>query len=47
VAEVGWELLECAFSSKPPLAPGSSWSISMDVFAIGDNDDDFDRSTVE
>jgi RNAse (barnase) inhibitor barstar len=46
VAEVGWALLDCSFNSKPPLAPGSSWGISMDVFAIGDNDD-FDRTTVE
>ena len=45
-AEVGWALLESAVSSMPTLAPGTSWRLSMDIFAVGDGDD-FDRPAVE
>jgi hypothetical protein len=33
--EVGWALLECAAGSMPSLAPGTRWSIELEVFAIG------------
>lgn len=45
-SEVGWALLEAAFSSMPTLAPGTSWRISMDVFVLGEGED-FDRPAVE
>ena len=41
-AEVGWALLESASASMPTLAPGTTWHVSIDVFAVGDGDD-FDR----
>ena len=43
-AEVGWALLDCKAGYMPSLAPGTTWSISMDVFAIGQGMD-FDRPT--
>lgn len=42
VAEVGWALLEMKFGRMPNLAPGTTWSVQVEVFAIGDGDD-FDR----
>lgn len=34
-AVVGWALLECASGAMPSLAPGTRWSVTLDVFAIG------------
>jgi RNAse (barnase) inhibitor barstar len=45
-AEVGWALLECAFRVTPSLAPGTQWSVSLDVFVLGDGED-FDRRPAE
>jgi len=44
--EVSWALLESAAGYMPSLAPGTTWRVSMDVFAIGLGDD-FDRPGVE
>lgn len=41
-AEAGWGLLDCKFGHMPTLAPGSEWSVTMDIFVLGDGSD-FDR----
>ena len=41
-AEVGWALLDCVFGYRPSLAPGTQWSVNMDVFVIGSGPD-FDQ----
>lgn len=38
-AEVGWALLQCAFGEMPSLGPGATWSITLDVFALGQGPD--------
>ena len=38
-AEVGWGLLECKFRHMPSLAPGTEWSLDMDIFVLGDGTD--------
>ena len=37
--EVGWGLLDCTFGNTPSLAPGTDWSVNMDIFVIGDGSD--------
>jgi RNAse (barnase) inhibitor barstar len=41
-AEVGWALLDGASGFMPSLAPGTAWTIEMDVFATGTGHD-FDQ----
>ncbi len=41
-AEVGWGLLDCKFRHMPTLAPGHNWSVTMDIFVLGDGSD-FER----
>ena len=41
-AEVGWGLLDCMFGHVPTLAPGTKWSVTMDIFVLGDGPD-FER----
>lgn len=38
-AEVGWGLLDCKFGHMPTLAPGAHWSLTMDIFVVGDGTD--------
>ncbi len=34
-AEVGWALLDSKFGNMPTLAPGTEWSVTMDIFVLG------------
>lgn len=38
-AEVGWGLLDSVLRKTPTLAPGATWSATMDLFALGDGAD--------
>ncbi len=38
-AEVGWGLLDCKFGHMPTLGPGTEWSLTLDIFALGDGSD--------